>query len=74
MSATEKNILDYIVVCVSEFASRYGLHMKDAYAYLRKYKGIDFLIEHYEAEHTLSFDDAVDDLTVICGRNGGALA
>ena len=27
--------------------------------------------ECYEAEHTVSLDDAVEDLTEICKRNGG---
>lgn len=74
MAQNEKNILEYIVVCVSEFANRYDIHMKDAYAYLRQYKGIDYLCEFYDVEHTLSFEDAIDDLTVICRRNGGAIA
>ena len=74
MSPTEKNMLDYIVACVSEFASHYDMHMKDAYRYLRKYKGIDFLMQYYDAEHTLSFEDAVEDLTAICKRNGGNVA
>lgn len=74
MAQSEKNILEYIVVCVSEFANRYNIHMKDAYSYLRQYKGIDYLCEFYDVEHTLSFDDAIDDLTIICRRNGGAIA
>lgn len=36
-------------------------------------KGIAFLKEHYEIEHTLSMQDAIDDLTHICRRNGGAI-
>ena len=27
----DRNLLDYIVVCISEFANRYGMHMRDAY-------------------------------------------
>lgn len=74
MSAREINIINYIVVCISEFAQRYQIHTKDAYLYLQKYRGIDFLVDCYDAEHTLSFDDTVDDLTKVCRRNGGALA
>ncbi len=73
MSEEEKNIVEYIVVCINEFSDRYGLQMKDAYLYLRDYKGIEFLQNFYDAEHLLSFDDAVDDLTFICRRNGGKL-
>ncbi len=71
MPKEEKNIINYIVVCISEFASRYNLPMKDSYTYLRNYKGLDFLQDFYDVEHTLSFDDAVDDLTTICLQNGG---
>ena len=73
VAQNERNLLDYIVVCVSEFASRYGMHMKDAYMYLRRYKGIDFLHEFYDVEHTLSFDDTIDDLSIICRKNGGTV-
>jgi hypothetical protein len=33
-----------------------------------------FLIECYGAEHTLSLDDAVEDLATVCRNNGGTLA
>ena len=46
--------------------------MRDAYIYLNCYKGIEFLKEFYDVEHTLSFEDALDDLATICRRNGGA--
>lgn len=72
MANEEINILDYIVVCISEFASRYEMHMRDAYLYLTKYKGIEFLKEFYDVEHTLSFDETIDDLVAICRKNGGA--
>lgn len=74
MSTEIRNKLDYIVVCVSEFANRYQLPLKDAYFYLRQHMGIQFLQEFYDVEHTLSFDDVVDDLTRVCARNGGMLA
>ena len=67
------NMIKYLVVCVGEFADRFGLTIKAAYEFLSSYGGISFLIEHYEIEHTLSFDDALDDLEIICQKNGGAL-
>lgn len=72
MTRTDINILNYIIVCISEFASQHEMHMRDAYIYLSQYKGIEFLKEFYDVEHTLSFDDVVNDLTVICRKNGGA--
>lgn len=71
MTRADINILEYIVVCISEFASHYGMHMKDAYIYLSKYKGIEFLKEFYDVEHTLSFEDVLDDVAAICKKNGG---
>lgn len=53
MTEADRNLLDYIVVCTSEFANRYGMHMRDAYIYLNRYKGIEFLKEFYDVEHTL---------------------
>ena len=66
--------IEYVVACVGAFAQRYGLSNPQAYAYLRRFTGIDFLLECYEAEHTLSIDDAVADLQYICMRKGGVVA
>jgi len=63
----------YIIYCIRKFGDRHGLNTRQSYAYLDRYKGLDFLYECYEAEHQLSFDDAVTDLTTICHRNGGGL-
>lgn len=67
------NKIEYIVACVGAFASRFLLSNAQAYAYLRRFTGIDFLIDCYKAEHTLSIDDAVSDLQAICRRNGGRI-
>jgi hypothetical protein len=72
-TTTQSNIIDYLVICVSEFAERFKLDCKAAYRFLAAHGGITFLIEHYDIEHTLSLDDAVDDLENICRRNGGVL-
>lgn len=74
MSTETRNVLNYIVVCVSEFAAHHGLSQKEAYQYLRRHNGIRFLQAFYDVEHTLSFDEAVEDLTTICKKNGGTLA
>ena len=47
--------------------------IKQAYRYLDRFKGIDFVDEFYGVEHTQSFEDVVDDLTQYCHKNGGAL-
>ena len=73
MSELQKNMIDYFVVCINEFASRYSMPVKDATIYLYEHKGLDYLEEFYDIEHTLSFDDTVDNLTLICKNNGGEL-
>lgn len=65
--------IEYVVACVGAFAQKYGLSNAQAYAYLRRFTGIDFLIDCYAAEHTLSIDNAVCDLQVICKQNGGKI-
>lgn len=67
------NKIEYLVSCVGEFALRHSLTNSQAYAYLKHFLGIDFLIRYYEAEHQLSIDDAVEDFTLICHRNGGKI-
>lgn len=67
------NKIEYVIACVGAFAQRFKLSNAQAYAYLRRYAGIDFLIDCYAAEHTLSIDDAVSDLQIICQREGGKI-
>lgn len=69
----DKKVIAYIVAAISEFAKTHNISICEANNYLIRFKGIDFLMEHYEAEHLLSFDDSVHDLTQICLNNGGAI-
>ncbi len=62
------NRIEYVVACIGAFAQRYQLSNMQAYAYLRRFTGMDFLLDCYAAEHTPSIDDAVSDLQVICQR------
>ncbi len=58
---------------ISEFALRYGIRQRQAYAYLKRFKGMDHLREHYAVLHTQSFADTVEALTQVCANNGGQL-
>lgn len=69
-----KNKLAYIIAVVNEFAARFSLNSQQAYRYLDRFKGIDFVDRFYNVEHTQSFDDVVDDLAIYCRKNGGQLA
>ena len=70
----DKYKIPYINACIRAFAKRFGLSVKNAFLYLYRFKGVNFLDEFYEAEHLQSIDDAVDDLIIICQKNGGQLA
>jgi len=65
--------IEYVVACVGAFAQRFKLSNSQAYAYLRRFSGIDFLLECYAAEHTLSIDNAVSDLQLVCRQKGGRI-
>jgi len=58
---------------IRKFAEHYALSGQQAYRYLKNHDGIAFLDNCYEAEHTLSFEDAIEDLSRVCQIHGGDL-
>lgn len=66
--------LAYIIAVVNEFAATFSLNSQQAYRYLDRFKGIEFVDKFYNIEHTQSFEDVVDDLALYCRKNGGQLA
>lgn len=73
MAREERNFIGYTVALISEFASRFGIRPRQAYAYLKRYKGMEHLQRHYGVLHTQSFPDTVDILAQVCLNNGGKL-
>ncbi|MCL1820969.1 MAG: DUF3791 domain-containing protein [Oscillospiraceae bacterium] len=73
MKQVNTNLVNWAVVCVNEFARHRRLSPRDAFQYLQNFGGIEFIKEHYEAEHLLSWDDTVEDLGIVCRNNGGSL-
>ena len=69
----KSRIIAYTVAVVSEFALAHNMTAQEAFRYLERHKGIEFVERHYEGEHTLSFEDVVEDLTTYCHRMGGEL-
>jgi hypothetical protein len=49
------------------------INPKAAFQYLCSFGGIELIQEHYETEHLLSLDDAVEDLGIMSRNNGGSL-
>lgn len=42
MSREEHNTVGYVVALVSEFATTFGVMPKQAYGYLKRFKGLDY--------------------------------
>ncbi len=74
LSKFEQNKIRYTVACISEFAASKSLTKAQAFTYLSEHKALDFLDEFYDVEHTLSFQDAIADLTTVSQKNGGKIA
>lgn len=49
------------------------LSVQEAFRYLFKFKGIAFIKENYDVEHTLDLGTILEDLGVLCRKNGGML-
>ena len=49
----QKRKIGFTVACVNEFANKHNLSAKEAFQYLFQFKGIAFIKENYDVEHTL---------------------
>ena len=74
MNVKRMDMIDYVVLCVNEFAKAHGLAYRDSFGYLYKNKGLEFLMDFFPQESTLSLQVALDDLKTVCANNGGVLA
>ena len=68
-----RDILEYTIALVNEFAQRFDLSEQQAFRYIRIHKGIDFIQENYGIIHTLDFNEAVESIALYCRRTGGSL-
>ena len=69
----QKRKIGFTVACVNEFANKHNLSAKEAFQYLFQFKGIAFIKENYDVEHTLDFETIFEDLEILCKKNGGTL-
>ena len=66
--------IPYLNAVIRTFGDRFNLTVQQSFRYLYNFKGIHFLERNYDVEHTLSIEDTVEDLILICKKNGGELA
>ena len=66
--------IPFLTACINAFGQRFYMTRQAAFRYLHKYKVLAFLIEFYDVEHLQSMDETIDDLLIVCQKNGGTLA
>ena len=74
MEHNVKDKIEWTVIFLAEFGKRHRLTLKQSFNYLLRYKGINFVEQHYDYLHTQSFVSAVDDRTQYCHKLGGGIA
>lgn len=65
--------IQYFGLCINEFARKFHMSPQLAHNYLKQYKGLEFLQDNYEVEHTLALHDTINSLRKVCSYNGGTL-
>jgi hypothetical protein len=73
-SALDKDTSDkvsFVSFIIPQFAEYCKMGMPEAYQYLKKYGGLDFLYKHWWALHTDSDFWAVHSIYTMCYKNGG---
>lgn len=73
MGYNVRDIFEYIIALVNEFAEKYDLTDKQAYNYIRRHNGVVFIEQNYGIIHTLDFDEAINSVATFCRRSGGKL-
>lgn len=73
MSYNIRDIFEYIIALIDEFAKKYHLTEPQAFNYINNYKGIHFIEKNYGIIHTLDFKEAVESVANYCRRKGGEL-
>ncbi|MBQ9724841.1 MAG: DUF3791 domain-containing protein [Neisseriaceae bacterium] len=69
----QRKEIAYITACIAEFSKIHKLNLKESFRYLYDFKAIEFLNENYAIEHLLPFETVMEDLSLICQKNGGHL-
>ena len=67
----KRNKISFISFIIHEFARSFYMERPEAYQYLKKYGGLDFIFENWWALHVDNPLWAVKDIYEICRQNGG---
>jgi hypothetical protein len=66
-----QNKVNFKAFIIQKFARAYKMSGPDAYRYLKKYGGLDFLNECWWALHIDNPIYAIHDMYLVCRNNGG---
>ena len=73
MKYSSRDIMEYIIALVNEFAKKFNLSDKQAFNYIRNHQGVTFIEDNYGIIHTLDFQEAVESVALFCRKTGGLL-
>jgi len=68
-----KNKILFFLSCIFDYAEKINMDFKNTYIHLKKNNGIQYLIENYDIEHTLSKEDTLEALSNIVNKNGNII-
>ncbi len=68
-----KNMIEYVIALISDFAKYFKISEAQAYKYLKFHDGISYVLGNYGILHTLSFSEAIESLSLFCKKSGGEL-
>lgn len=66
--------IPFLTSAIQAFASKFAMTRQAAFRYLQQYKALAFLMEFYDVEHLQSMEDTIDDMLIVCRKNGGTLS
>jgi len=65
------NKVSFITYIIPMFADAYKMNVQEAWFYLKRYGGFDFINKHWWALHTDNVLYALNDIYEVCRKNGG---
>jgi hypothetical protein len=65
------NKVRFVTFIIPQFARAYKMNKQDAYFYLKKYGGLDYMFANWRALHIDNPFWVVREMFDVCYRNGG---
>ena len=71
LSKETSDKISFIAYIIPAFAEAYKMNVQDAFRFLQRYGGLEFLLENWWALHTDNVLYTLDNIYTICHQNGG---